>query len=165
MGQDKNRFTFTYKRIKSSYIQIIMEMKKYILFNTNIIIAGLTGLLFAMITSSIAQENFAQVELTTAIATITHFWVYFLVNSFLHYIQNKKKYTGNIRKYLYDLGKIYITQLPTFVIYYILFFWITYILLHVWIYVIPSTVIAWFIWTLFSRIIHTYLAEKAGFFK
>ena len=50
-----------------------MEMKKYILFNTNIIIAGLTGLLFAMITSSIAQENFAQVELTTAIATITHF--------------------------------------------------------------------------------------------
>lgn len=135
------------------------------LFNVNIIIAGLIALFVSSKAGILFDSLFKQHELTSLASTITHFAVYLTLNSILHYLTNKKKYQKVNKKLFIDFGKIYGTQIPTFAIYYVLFFFIIDILLHNSFNPVFSNITAWFTGTLISRIVHTYLAHKAGVFR
>ena len=139
--------------------------KKYLLFNVNIIAAGLIALFVSAKAGIFFDSLFKQHELTSLASTITHFAVYLSLNSIFHYFTNKKRYKSVNKKLFVDLAKIYGTQIPTFAIYYGLFFFIIDILLHNSFSPVFSNITAWFIGTLISRIVHTYLAHKAGVFR
>ncbi len=66
--------------------------------------------------------------------------------------------------FAYDLIKIYGTQVPTWVLFYFSFFSLSDLFLHLNYSPIPSIITAYTIGTIISRVIHTYLADKAGVF-
>lgn len=143
-----------------------MIKQKYLSFNVNMIIAGLTGAIIASKIGSIFRKVYSQNELTSAIVSVSHFVLAFIIFSFLYYFTNRKKYTNYFSKKLWpDFGKVYGTFVPSLIIFYILFFLTNDVLLHWSFSVTISSILAWIVGTLVSRIIHTFLARRVGVFK
>lgn len=141
-------------------------MKKHLVFNANMIIAGLTGVIVSARIGSIFDKLYNQNELTSLIVSSLHFIFAFLIFSSLHYITNRKKYKSYFGKQIWvDLAKIYGTFIPSLIIFYILFFLINDLMLNLSFSVLIAGIFAWIVGTLTSRIVHTFLAHKAGVFK
>ena len=140
--------------------------KKYLSFNINMIIAGLTGAVIASKIGSVFDELYSQHELTSFVVSLSHFILAFIIFSFLYYLTNRKKYYNYFSKKIWsDFGKIYGTFVPSLIIFYILFFAINDLLLRWSFSAIISSIGAWVVGTLFSRVIHTFLAHKVGVFR
>ena len=130
------------------------------------IVAGLTGAVIASKIGSVFSKVYAQNELTSLIVSISHFLLAFMIFSSLYYLTNRKKYANYFSKKLWsDFGKIYGTFVPSLIIFYVLFFLVNDALLHLSFSVTVSSICAWIVGTLVSRIIHSFLAHKTGVFR
>ena len=143
---------------------VAVTNNKYIIFNMNIIIAGIIGLSFSAYFGNIIHGTYKIPEITSLVSTILHLGIAIAINSILHYFSNKRKYIKNRGRFGSDLLKIYGTQAPAFFLFYFSFFLLNDLLLRLAYTPIISIAIAYSIGTLFSRIIHTYLVQKAGVF-
>lgn len=140
------------------------KTRTYLLFNLNIIVAGLTALFVSSQSAGYVSYLIGRTEITSTVSTIAHFLVYIPLNAVLYYIAFRTKYTDNLRLFSTDIAKVYSTQIPTFVLYYGGYFIVTYVLLRIEVSPSLTTVIAWVVNTALSRIIHTWLAFRAGVF-